>query len=267
MQLQHRRAYSLIGILVSMAIIVVLMAISLTALNDAITGGGATKGGTVRSMEDKIILSQIYQTFAFAAQENGGSLLVPSDVSGRHDVSENTTANIYSAFIMQNRIAPKMLISANEQSPLIWPDDDYDFTQYAPAMGRFWDPNFSADLSKDANVSFAHLPIFGKRANQWRRASFNATQPFFGNRGPKDGVDDPNSYTYGRDGSWAAHVVFGDGHVEFIETFTPGNVTFLRGNVPTADNLYAFDDGKDGGDAILTYTKSISQRDIEVQHD
>jgi Tfp pilus assembly protein PilE len=262
-----RRGYSMIGVLITMAIIVVLMAISMTALNDAITGSGNTKSGTAHSMEDKINLSQLYQTFAFSALENNGSLLVPSDLLGGRDHSVNTTANIYSAFIMQNRIGPRMLISANEQSPLVWPDEDYDFTAYRPTDGQFWDPSFSADLQDDSNVSFAHLPIFGKRADKWRRASMNATFPYFGNRGPKDGIDDPNSYTYGRDGSWAAHAVFGDGHVEFLQTFTPGHVTFMRGNSPVADNLYAFDDGEDGGDAILTFTKMVNQREIEVQHD
>ena len=262
-----RRGYSLIGILITMAIIVILMALSMTVLNDAISGSGSTKGGTVHSMEDKINLSQLYQTFLYGSQEIGSSLLVPSELAGRGDQSLNTTANIYSAFVIQNRIRPDMLISANEQSPMVWPDDDYDFTMYNPAAGQFWDPSFKADLKDESNVSFAHLPLFGMREDKWRRPSLNATFPYFGNRGPKDGVDDPNSYTYGRDGSWAAHVVFGDGHVEFLQTFTPGNVTFLRSGVPTPDNIYAFDDGERGTDAILTFTKAISQRGIEIQHD
>lgn len=250
-----------------MAIIVVLMAISLTAMNDAISGGGNTRGGTVHSMEDKINLSQLCQTFLFAAQENNGSLLVPSDFQGGRDPTVNTTANIYSAFIMQNRIPPTMLISANEQSPLIWPDDDYDYTKYNAAAGQFWDPGFSADLSYDSNVSFAHMPLFGKRSDAWRKPSFDTRTPLFGNRGPKDGIDDPNSYTYGKDGTWAGHIVFGDGHVEFTTTFTPPNVTISRGHEQYADNIFAFDEGEMGGDAILTFTKMIDRRSIEVQHD
>lgn len=261
------RGYSLIGILITMAIIVVLYAISMQALDKAISGEGNTESGTAYSMVDKITLQQIYQSLLMETQSRNGALPTPSVIAGNADTGLNTTANLYSAMIAENYVTPKMLISANEQSPYIWPDDDYDYTSYAPARGTFWDPNFSADLSDDANVSFAHEPIFGKRRDQWNRPSFNSTFPMFGNRGPKGGIEDPSSYTYGKDGTWAGHAVFGDGHVEFFETFTPGSVAYYRNGTPQPDNIFAFDDGESGSDAILTFTEFIHGSEIRIQHD
>jgi hypothetical protein len=263
----NRRGYGLVGVLVSMAIIVVLIAISMTAMNKAITGAGNTESGTVASMADKLMLQQIYQVLAMETMSSGGSLPTPSRISGSLDVRDNTTASLYSAMIAQRYVEPKSLISANENNPYIWDDKDYDYSKYAPVNGSYWDPNFSADLDRDANVSYAHMPIFGDRTTHWDKPRFATTVPMFGNRGPRNGVPDPSSYTYGKDGTWAGHAVFGDGHVEFFESFTPGSMMFYRNGVPEPDNIFAFDDGFTGGDAILTFTKMIDRMDIEVQHD
>jgi len=259
--------YSLLGILITMALIVVLFAISMTAFDKAITGAGNTESGTVASFEDKLNLTQIYQSLLFSAQERGGEMPRPSKIVGNLDSSLDTTANLYSSMIAQNLVKPASLISGNERNPYVWADENYDYTTYAPALNSFWDASFKADLREDSNVSFAHQPMFGKRLEHWRKPSFSATVPMFGNRGPKDGLDDPSSYTYSKDGSWAGHAVFGDGHVEFWESFTPGSVMFHRNGVPSPDNVFAFDDGPAGGDAILTFTKMIRRNDIEIQHD
>ena len=66
-----RRGTSLVGILVSMAILVVLFAVAMSAINKAVTGEGNTRGGTVRGLEDQIQLNQIAVACFIAGRDNG----------------------------------------------------------------------------------------------------------------------------------------------------------------------------------------------------
>ncbi len=119
----------------------------------------------------------------------------------------------------------------------------------------------------ESNSSFGHLPLYGERFRRYWRFTAGSRTPLLGNRGPTGGVDDPGSYTYGRDGRWAGQVVFGDGHVEFIETFTLNSVFFDAGGQQQPDNLFRMDDGPDGADVILTFTKVMTEDGPIIQHD
>jgi hypothetical protein len=261
------RAFSLIGMLITMACIIVLASLLMSSLNQATTGGGSVKGGTVRSFQDKLNLSQIGQVLFVAANDSNGRLPEPAFVIGARDGSPNTTANLFSLLVAQHSIAPKMLMSGNEYSPNVR-EADYDFTAYNPHSRAYWDPNFKADLKRESNTSFAHLPLFGQRFEKhWRRASYSSTFPLMGNRGPYDGRHDPQSYTYGRDGSWAGHLVFGDGHVAFVDSFTPQGVIFEQRGQVYSDNIFAIEDGESGADAIITFTLEMTPRGPVIQHD
>ncbi len=159
---------------------------------------------------------------------------------------------------------PGQLVSGNEYNPQVWPDEDYDYAAYRPAEGSFWDRRFVADLEVESNTSFAHMPLYGRRLRQQWRFMGDARSVLLGNRGPQDGVDNPLSYTYGRDQRWRGHVVFGDGHIEFAESFTPSGL-FRGAGAP--DNLFAMEEGVDGADAILAFTKKISGDGPVLQHD
>ena len=119
-----------------------------------------------------------------------------------------------------------------------------------------WDSAFVADLHNGSNVSYAHMPLFDERLRRyWTN---DARFPVFGNRGPKDGIENPKSWTYGRNGRWAGHIVFGDGSIDFIQTFTPGRVSFIRDGVSVPDNIFKIEDGPRGIDAILGFTKTMT---------
>ncbi len=245
----------------------VLAVVALRAMNTSIPGDGSALQGTVHSFADEQHFSAIFQSLVAHAHASEGRLLVPADVAGRSEGELNTTADLFSALIASHLTVPDQLISANEYSPLVWPDDDYDFTAYDPAAGIFWDRRFVADLELRSNDSFAHVPLYGDRLRrQWTAGAGHRTI-LLGNRGPRDGVQDASSYTCGRNGLWAGHLVFGDGHVEFSDTFTPPGLLLELEGRQLPDNVFAMEEGPGGLDAILTFTKRMTAKGPEVQHD
>ncbi len=263
-----RRAASLVGMLVAMAILLVLVVIMSNALSKAMTGNSTAIQGSVASHEDRMFLLAIFQSMAAQSQETGdGRFLVPSELTRRRDPADNTTASLFSAMVARNFVPTQQLISANEYNPNVEPDENYDYAAYNPATEVFWDPKFLADLDSGANTSFAHVPLFGERLRRSWHFSADSRVPLMGNRGPKDGQLGPFTYTIGRSGQWGGHVVFGDGHVEFLETFTPPEVLFESKGQRLPDNLYKMEDGPSGADAILAFTKRMTAQGPTVQFD
>ncbi|MDY7107452.1 MAG: type II secretion system protein [Planctomycetota bacterium] len=267
MQRAHERGMSLIGLLVVFVCIVILGVISLTALNKSITGEGSAQENTVRSVQDKMNLYAIHQALVANAIDNDGRFLTPSVLAGSNDRSLDTTANLFSAMVMHYGVRPEMLISGNEYNGYVVQDMDYDHRAYDPRAGVYWDPSFEADLERGSNVSFAHVPLFGDRFEKNWQTAMSSSFPILGNRGPKDGIHDPTSWTYGRNGTWGGHIVFGDGHIEFTNSFTPGSVFFERRGQRFADNIFAVEDGMDGADAILSFTKEMTREGPVLQFD
>ena len=262
----RQRGMSLIGLLVAMACVVVLFAILMNSMNQAVTGGGSTQQNTVRSISDEITLQTIYQTLYAYSSDTRGRYMTPSDVGNFNDPTLNTSENFWSAAIANLRIAPHQLISGNEFSANVWEDDDYDYTSYSPITRTFWDPNFVADLADESNVSFAHMPLYGDRQRNYWKNDFSR-MPIFGNRGPKDGIENPNSLTYGRNQQWAGHIVFGDGSVRFVDEFVPSGLTYQGAGGSMPDNIFAMESGADGTDAILAFTQRMTDRGPVLQYD
>lgn len=259
---------SLVGLLVTMVIIVVLFSVLMTSLNTAITGAGNTLPGSAASARDQVNLQQLFQSFLADSTANGNKgYLTPSKLD-RFDWSVNTSASLWSSMIMRGMTSPNQLISANERNPRVEADGDYRYDAHNPAGRVYWDPSFVADLETGSNVSFAHMPLFGERYQwHWERPSLDGRFPLLGSRGPKDGVPNPMSYTNGRNGTWAGHVVFADGHVAWTESMTPEGLSFERSGRISPDNLFALDDGADGRDGILAFTREMSDRGPTIQWD
>jgi prepilin-type processing-associated H-X9-DG protein len=263
-----RFGFSIVGLLITMACIVVLASILLTGLNKAVTGEGSAVDGTVRSFEDKMYLTALYQSMAVAATETRGEgYLTPNGVSGSKDVAENNTANLFSAMVMRNYTTCHQLFSGNEYSGYVQEKVDYDFTAHNPAQKVFWDRTFKGDLADLSNTSFAHQPLYGDRFDDGWKATLNSRWPLIGNRGPKDGVENPQSYTYGRNGKWGGHIVFGDGHVEFVESFIPNGLTCQINGETLPDNIFKVDTKPNGPDAVLAFTKIMTKQGPTLQWD
>ena len=261
-----RRGFSLVGILISMGIMVVLFAILMTSLNKAVTGQGSAVQGTVRSTQDEWYLKALFDSMFASAGDNRGRFLTPSDLTGSNDVSENTTANLFSAMVADNYTNCHQLISGNEYSGWVQEKTDYNSAAYNPAQKTYWDKTFVADLADLSNTSFAHEPLFGERFEHHWQNELSSTFPIIGNRGPKDGADNPQSLTYGRNGQWGGHVAFGDGHVTYISSFTPG-LSFSQNGETYQDNIFKMDGGAKGGDAVLAFTQKMSKQGPTLQWD
>ena len=255
----------MIGILISVACMLVLSVIMMTSLNKAMSGAGNALSGTASSFQDKQYLSILQQGLVTWSMDNDGQFIVPSTLDRSRDLTHDTTANLYSAMIAEHYTVPGQLVSGNEYNPNVWMDEDYDYMAYRPIEGTFWDPGFVADLDYDSNTSFAHVPLFARRRDNHWRFSASSTVPVLGNRGPRDGIDNPNSLTYGRDGGWGGHLVFGDGHVEFIKSFTLAGRGLTADGTP--DNVFAMEEGPNGRDAILSFTKLMTDDGPTLQYD
>lgn len=264
----HRPGYSMLGILITLVCIIILFTISMSALNRAVTGEGSAMRGTVRSVQDQAALYGLYQSMIVSSHDHGGSrFVVPSIVSGSGDIGEDTTANLFSAMIALRYTTPENLIAANEYSGYVREMREYNYDAYDPSRSTHWDPNFKADLQRESHVSFAHMPLFGERFDRGWKANFEPRSLILGNRGPKDGIHDPNSYTVGRNQQWGGHALYGEGRIEFLNTFTPPGLTWERHGQSQQDNIFAMEDGASGRDAILSFTKSMMRDGPQLQWD
>lgn len=263
-----RRATTLISLLVVIAIIGILVAVMSTALQGVKgTGPGGTAPNSMSNFEDRHNLSQIFQGMMMDATMGQKGMPMPSAVANGSK-SLDTSANFWSMLIAQNTVYPQMLISGAEQSMLVNEILNYNRNAYNPSQGQYWDPNFKADLQKESHVSFAHMPLLGDRVRKNWVVGGPAMFPMMGNRGPKDGVPDPNSWTCDpATGQWKGNIVFGDGHIDYLQTMTPPNVQFNQRNQWVQDNIFALEDGYRGGDGIITFTRSINDSSFEMQFD
>ena len=248
--------------LITLVCMVVLFTISMNAMNKAVTGEGNARMGTVRSMEDQLNLYAIMQSLNVQAGDNKGRYLTPSKVNGTNDTRYDTSANFWSAMVMGRYAAPKHLFSTQDNNLAVDLCPKYDYTAFNPRERILWDPEFKADLDEESWVSWAHMPLCGLRLDRKWVAFSGSTFPLIGSRGPRDGSDDLDSWTYGADGTWQGHMVFSDGHTQWIGTFTPG--TGFRGG---EDNIFRIDDGDLGGDAVISFTKEMDEQGPILQWD
>ncbi|HRP64068.1 MAG TPA: hypothetical protein PK400_12285 [Phycisphaerales bacterium] len=264
----HRAGFSMLGVLITMVCIIVLFTIGMNAMNKAITGAGSALPGTVRSTQDMMSLNALYQAMIVGGQMMPDSRLpVPNLYAKSNDQSLNTTANFYSSMIAQQLVNPSGLISGNEYSPRVEAMRDYNYNSYQPSRGTYWDTRFLADLDDLSHTSFAHMPLYGERYRRGWQSNFDSRLILIGNRGPKDGIDDPGSYSYGRSGVWGGHFVYGDGRVAFSSVFVPEGLTYERNNQSYPDNIFFMETGAGGMDAIIAFTKRMTSQGPELQYD
>lgn len=143
---------------------------------------------------------------------------------GEEDITQNTTANLYSMCIMANYFSPDLCVGPTEPSAKVAAFDTstYDYKAYDATQRKFWDPNFKADLHVLSHVSYAHMPIAGEMQSKHWRDTMDTKQPIVGNRGPLGGVHDPNSITnkiHRPYDTWSGNIVFSDNHVFVCTSF------------------------------------------------
>lgn len=262
----HSRAFSLIGMLVTVCCMAVLLVLLMQGIGGTIGSPGTPRAGTTRTLADSMALTGLYQSLFAWSTDRGGRFLVPSTLTGSGQVQEDTTAHLFSALIMHHSVNPRMLISANEPSPMVWEVEGYNYRAYDPSSHTWWDAEFKADLDRLSNVSYAHVPLAGRRMQTHWQAGAAGSLPILGNRGPENG-DDPESWTVLPGGGWAGQVLFADGRISFLDSPVHGSLWRHEGGKRTADNLFQMETGPLGGDSILTFTQTMAPEGPTIQHD
>ncbi len=214
-------------------------------MQKAVTGGtGVSSETSLWGMQDQIQLQTLAQGLTIHAMTSGDQFLIPSKLSRSNDPFDNTSANFWSAMIMQNLAKPEQLVSPYDRG---WVEK----AEYR-IYGGDWDPNFSADLQTTSNVSYAHMPLFGDRLE--RRWNPSAGRfPILGNRGPEDGVEGTSSMTLDADRTWRGWVVFADGSIEWQEGTTMTS-KWRRRDGYVEDNIFLMEEDDSSDDAILGFT-------------
>ena len=249
--MNNQNAFSLIGMLISLVCIVVLSSIMMSSMNKTITGEGEATPSSVWGMQNQILLQTMVQGLIADSFGRDNDFIVPSELSGSRDVEENTSANFWSAMIAENLVSPKQLIAKGDNG---WVEEiSYDWRSINAREGQYWDPNFSTDFNEVSNVSYAHMPLYGERLKRWWRNDARGTFPIIGNRGPRDGQVQTESFTLDSDGQWRGWVCYSDGSIKWQEqTETP--IKWSRSDSATHDNLFILEGGDNKDDAMIGVT-------------
>ena len=273
-----KHGFTLVELLVVMAIIALLIGLLLPALAKARAQAQLTK--------DQAQVKEIHQSWIVFSRELDGALPTPGlidrlptdvgnglqDIPGRgpEDLEMNTTPNLYSVCIMRHYFTPQMCFSPTEPSGRVIYKDDYNFTYYDP-LGQsslcqasdlqpdcYWDPTFKAELLVQSNTSYAHMPIAGERKKRHWRDTMDSRFAMIGTRGVEDGSLVAETYYtsvtlefHGGSKEWVGNVAFNDNHTERLDTFFPEGLTYqiTQGDqVETnADNIFKDDTGDQNG--------------------
>jgi prepilin-type N-terminal cleavage/methylation domain-containing protein/prepilin-type processing-associated H-X9-DG protein len=268
--MKRTKGFTLVELLVVMAIIALLLGLLLPAL--------AKARMTARQVKDQTQLNQVHKAWTTAAREFNGQFPTPGMVNrlpvngqqipgkGAEDITKNSHDNLYSYCIMQNMFSPQLCVSPSESSSNVAIASDFNYNKYDIAQDIYWDDRFDADLLARCNVSYGTMNLDGARKSQQWKESLDSKHAVVANRGVQNGQYTANVYNasktleiHGGRNSWEGNVCFNDGHVTFEKNFTPdGTRKLANGNTDVDDNIFFEETFANKSDIFLTMCKSVA---------
>lgn len=273
---QNQRAFTLVELLVVMAIIALLLGILLPALSKARKNAQQIKCGSQTGQIHKSLIAQSNddpQNFYMTPGERnrlplniggtGGLQQIPG--RGTLDESKNSHQNLWSACLAVGMFSPTVLISPAELSSKFSICTTYNYNNYKPAQDSYWDgdtlptPNDpavgfkitgTAGTITNSMCSYAAVPLSTtaeRRKKEWKSTS-NSKFVVLGNRGPKNGASSGNDYAnsatlliHGAKNEWDGHACHNDNHVTYGRTFLLEGLNRIGGSgtsLGSLDNIF-----------------------------
>ena len=285
------RGFTLIELLVVMSIIALLLGILLPALAKARKNALQVKCATqVKQMHAGLITQ--------ANDDAKNNFLLPGEVNrlpmngvqnigrGDFDEAKNSHRNLWSAGVAKNLFPCPLLVSPAEISSHVLVCPAYKFNAYKPAADIYWDGDATTAGGQSASlfdinatgttggigassVSYATMPLVKylgtsgtvlnqRRGGQWKSTG-NSKFVILGNRGPKDGVANSDTYTssttlliHGAQNEFDGNFCYGDNHITYGRAMTPEGLDKIgTGTSATLDNVFFADDPVAGKDSLI----------------